>query len=331
MPIANVMNSPIGHGSPPVLSAVVHIHRTHDILRDGAPPDGCVFIGPPHLPPAKQSLAWLTHHGYTVVRTEYFSDAAQAVAQYPQVSLDIGDHVRAEGAAILASDPSLRFNESIPRSTTGSQPYAFSVPRSMPFPPPTQAWEEDASSATPLVKRAPMNDGHTRDISRSDFEALFQKTAMLHDRLDQVLEQQQKQSRTRSTWTECASLLPAGEEDEEEEQKDFTHTGPKNHSNSTYPRSARASFYQDYIPDGTSTTIQYELPESTYSLLISADVFSLPFNVGLLACTLSLMCLSLVLADEFDKKNPGNSLVLPAGLHPSVQVAQYLGIIIGRV
>ena len=378
------MYPPIRRGNPAVPSAVVHIYRTHDILHDGAPPDGCVFIGPPHLPPAKQSLAWLTHHGYTVVRTEYFSDAAEAVARYPQLSLDIGDHVRAEGAAILASDPSPRVNESsIHRSTTGSQPFAFSVPRSQQFPPPTQAWdtsscersnvfiptpstgqtsslhwntrefddchynnannmgfsndlavaEAEEEDATPLIERAPMSDGHNRDISRSDFEALFRKTATLHDRLDQVLEQQQqKQSRTRSSWTEFVSLLSMGEEEEEEvdeKPKDFAQTSSNKYSHSTNP-STRGSFYQDYIPEGTKTTIRYELPESTYSLLISEPIFSVPFNVGLLASTLSLMCLTLVLLDEFDKKAPGNTLGLPAGLHPSVQVAQYLGIIIGE-
>jgi hypothetical protein len=75
---------------------------------------------------------------------------------------------------------------------------------------------------------------------------------------------------------------------------------------------------------------QFELPESTYSFLISAPIFSIPFNAGILASALSLMCLVLVLMDELQNNEPGNPLGVPAGLPPEVRMAQYLGIIIGK-
>ncbi len=75
---------------------------------------------------------------------------------------------------------------------------------------------------------------------------------------------------------------------------------------------------------------QFELPESTYSLLLSAPFFSMPFGAGILAWALSLMCLLLVLLDELQNTEPGNPLGVPAGLPPEVRMAQYLGIIIGK-
>jgi hypothetical protein len=75
---------------------------------------------------------------------------------------------------------------------------------------------------------------------------------------------------------------------------------------------------------------RFELPESTYSLLMTSDIFSLPFQAGIFAYALSLMCLLLVLLDELQNRKPGNPLGVPAGLPPEVRMAQYLGIMIGR-
>jgi hypothetical protein len=94
-------------GDPPAPSAVVvFLHREFDAVGDGAPNDGCAFIGHIHLPPARSTLAWLLRHGYTV-RTAYFRDAVAAQAAHPAISLDVGDHVRDEGAAILATNPDI--------------------------------------------------------------------------------------------------------------------------------------------------------------------------------------------------------------------------------
>ncbi len=85
---------------------MVVLHHESDAISDGAPNDGCIFIGPIRHPPTRATLAWLLHHGYSV-RVNFVKDAAAAQAAYPDISLDVGDHVRDEGAAILAADPAI--------------------------------------------------------------------------------------------------------------------------------------------------------------------------------------------------------------------------------
>lgn len=50
----------------------------------------------------------------------------------------------------------------------------------------------------------------------------------------------------------------------------------------------------------------FELPESTFTLLITHNFLSIPFFTGLLACALALFCLILVLIDEEDKGTDDN-------------------------
>lgn len=95
-------------------------------------------------------------------------------------------------------------------------------------------------------------------------------------------------------------------------------------STPTIARDQQQSFTDNNIMD------QFELPESTYSLLMSAPICSMPFNAGILTSALSLMCLVIVLLDELQSSEPGNPLGVPAGLPPEVRMAQYLGIIIGK-
>ena len=79
------------------------------------------------------------------------------------------------------------------------------------------------------------------------------------------------------------------------------------------------------------TTDKFELPESTYTLLISEDIVSMPFIAGIIAWCMSLLCLVLVLLDELGNAEPWNPLGVPAGLQPEVRMAQYLGIIVGEI
>ena len=74
---------------------------------------------------------------------------------------------------------------------------------------------------------------------------------------------------------------------------------------------------------------EYELPESTYSLLMTEKVLSIPFGVGIVASFLSLFALILALKNELDNGEEGNILGLPAGVPSEVRMAQYLGLIIG--
>lgn len=131
------MSSFKSQGDPPVLLAVVILHRDHDEIGDGAPNDGVVVVvGPPHLPPAHHALAWLVAHGYAI-RLEYFTSAAEAMAAHPGASIDIGDHVRAEGAVILTRNPSILSSFGSPRTkgdaSSGSPPpYSLLGPEAPP-------------------------------------------------------------------------------------------------------------------------------------------------------------------------------------------------------
>lgn len=69
----------------------------------------------------------------------------------------------------------------------------------------------------------------------------------------------------------------------------------------------------------------FELPESTFTLLITQPFLSIQFLTGLLACALALFCLILVLIDEMDKGTDDNPFGLPAGVTTPTRIAQYLG------
>ncbi len=61
------MSASSARGGPPVPSAVVVLHRASDDIGDGAPNDGCIFIGPIRHPPARATLAWLLRHACSAV------------------------------------------------------------------------------------------------------------------------------------------------------------------------------------------------------------------------------------------------------------------------
>lgn len=69
----------------------------------------------------------------------------------------------------------------------------------------------------------------------------------------------------------------------------------------------------------------WELPESTYTLLIAEKVMSVSFTVGLVASAISLMSLIIVLVNELDNGTDDNPFGLPAGVSPQVRMAQFLG------
>lgn len=73
----------------------------------------------------------------------------------------------------------------------------------------------------------------------------------------------------------------------------------------------------------------FELPADTYTLLMTAPLWSISFWSGFVAPALSGACLILALANEADNRSPGNPFGLPAGVRSSVRAAQYLGVIIG--
>ncbi|KAL7469751.1 hypothetical protein ACHAXS_010855 [Conticribra weissflogii] len=76
--------------------------------------------------------------------------------------------------------------------------------------------------------------------------------------------------------------------------------------------------------DGT-----YELPESTYTLIITENVCSLSFLAAVVACAIAMISLVIVLTNELDNGDADNPLGLPAGVNPEVRMAQFLGVVIG--
>jgi len=74
---------------------------------------------------------------------------------------------------------------------------------------------------------------------------------------------------------------------------------------------------------------KYTLPSSTYTLIITEKIFSLPFLVGLIALGMSLTMLIIVMISELDDGSNRNPLGVPAGVEITCRIAQYLGVIIG--
>jgi hypothetical protein len=70
---------------------------------------------------------------------------------------------------------------------------------------------------------------------------------------------------------------------------------------------------------------KFELPESTFTLLITHRCLSIPFFTGLVACGLALTCLILVLIDELSNSTEDNKWSLPAGVTSAVRITQFLG------
>lgn len=91
---------------PPPPSVMLHVHREHDIPGDNASNTGIIFCGPIHEPLAKHLLAWFRAHAFSV-RAEYCASASAALAQYPNITLDVGPTIRAYAERIFALDPLL--------------------------------------------------------------------------------------------------------------------------------------------------------------------------------------------------------------------------------
>eukprot|EP00804_Cyclotella_cryptica_P006489 CCRYP_012786-RB/>CCRYP_012786-RB protein AED:0.12 eAED:0.12 QI:1112/0.7/0.90/1/0.8/0.90/11/549/703 len=71
----------------------------------------------------------------------------------------------------------------------------------------------------------------------------------------------------------------------------------------------------------------FELPDSTFTLLITHHFLSIPFFTGMIACALALMCLILVFINELEKGTIDNPFALPAGVTTEVRVAQFVGVL----
>ena len=75
---------------------------------------------------------------------------------------------------------------------------------------------------------------------------------------------------------------------------------------------------------------RYPFPESTYTLLITENILSMPTVVGVITVAISLMALGITLKNELDNAEDGNPYGMPPGVVTEVRIAQFLGIIIGE-
>ena len=72
----------------------------------------------------------------------------------------------------------------------------------------------------------------------------------------------------------------------------------------------------------------YALPDSTFTLMITEKVASVPFAFAVCASTLSVLCLSLTLAEAVSKATHRNKLGIPKGVSKTVNAAQFVGILV---
>ena len=72
----------------------------------------------------------------------------------------------------------------------------------------------------------------------------------------------------------------------------------------------------------------YALPDSTFTLMITEKVASVPFAFAVCATTLSVLCLSLTLAEAVSKATQRNKLGIPKGVSKTVNAAQFVGILV---
>ena len=72
----------------------------------------------------------------------------------------------------------------------------------------------------------------------------------------------------------------------------------------------------------------YALPDSTFTLMITEKVASVPFAFAVCATTLSVLCLSLTLAEAVSKATHRNKLGIPKGVSKTVNAAQFVGILV---
>ena len=70
---------------------------------------------------------------------------------------------------------------------------------------------------------------------------------------------------------------------------------------------------------------EFELPESTFTFLITEKVFSVGFATAIITLTLSLTCLFLAFKNQKDEGGERNQLGLPPDVSKEVHATRYLG------
>jgi hypothetical protein len=74
---------------------------------------------------------------------------------------------------------------------------------------------------------------------------------------------------------------------------------------------------------------QYNLPDSTFSMMITENILSFGFVTSIVVFLLAMTCLFMAHRNQADQGRPGNPLGLPPNVQIEVRVAQYLMLLIG--
>ena len=90
-----------------------------------------------------------------------------------------------------------------------------------------------------------------------------------------------------------------------------------------------ATFIVDQFTDDEKECADpLQLPESTYSLLFTEKVTSLPFTFSVGVSLLSFACLGLAFWNNVTSGSAENPLHIPSNVSPAVRAAQYLSILV---
>lgn len=81
--------------------------------------------------------------------------------------------------------------------------------------------------------------------------------------------------------------------------------------------------------EGSELIQKYNLPESTFSFMITEKILSFGFVTSIVVFLLAMTCLFMAHRNQADQGRPGNPLGLPPNVQVEVRVAQYLMLLVG--
>jgi len=97
-----------------------------------------------------------------------------------------------------------------------------------------------------------------------------------------------------------------------------------------FTRSSRFLEREDsMITNEEGIQIIYNLPESTFSMMITEKILSFGFVTSMVVFLLAMTCLFMAHRNQADNGRPGNPLGLPPNVQVEVRVAQYLMLLVG--
>ncbi len=155
------------------------------------------------------------------------------------------------------------------------------------------------------------NNDH-QDFSSSRFDALARRLTFVE--LQLAMQQPEPQQKSKSMGDDDFGI-----------EEFFGLLGEEENNDNRKPKD---------VPDtNLPKTEQFKLYRSSYCLLFSSDVCSLPFYTGILAWVLSIICLTSVLFYRLQAciNIPGNPLGMQGGAELVVIIAKSVAILIGKI